>query len=224
MNVTEDDLQKAFNIKLVGVNFNFNEVNGDYPQPHEPIRFCEAVKLAQTSGDILLKKEDISCPAARAVLGFEIKDHILMECAEKLVDAKRFKDVDSAFQVLSDVPKIRGSTSSVLLSTSATSPDVYVAYLSPVEAMQILQAHQRVFLQPLRVDITGVAPICGGCAVRSYITNEVCISFGCDDSRTHGGISDNMLALGIPFRKAVTLLRSLKEMKGPEGILPHLAV
>jgi len=220
-----NDLRKILDVSPVGISYNFNEVSDDYKQPHEPLRFCEAIHLAmQTSRDILLKKEDISCPAARAVLGFESNNEILLECAEKLVEAGRFRDVGSAYQVLSEVPKIRWPPSSVFLSSSAASPDVYVCYLRPVDMMKVIQAHEREFLEPLRLDITGITPICGGCADRPYTSNVICASFGCEDLREYGGISDNELALGVPFKKATQLLGSLLEMYGDEEGHPHFAV
>ena len=210
----------------VGVNFYFSgEVDMDSERTAEPLRFCQAVEhVQQTSRNMLLIEEDISCPAAKAVLGFEENDRILADCADKLVEARRFTDEGSAIQALMDVPRIRGKTHSILLSASGVLPDVYVFYLRPVELMQLVQAYQRVIVQPIGLNVTGVMPVCGNCTVRPYVTNEVGVSFGCEDSREYGGISDDKLVLGMPFLKAVSTLRSLAEMREKHESLIHFAV
>ena len=159
-----------------------------------------------------------SCPWLRK------NEQILTECAEKLVEERRFTDKRSALQSLLDVPRIRGKTCSILLSASKVLPDVYILYLRPVDVMLFVQAYHRVIVQPIRLDITSVMPVCGNCAVKPYVTNEISVSFGCEDSREYGGITDNKLVLGVPFLKAVSTLRSLAEMKEqPEGSI-HFVV
>lgn len=217
------EFQELLNLTPVGVNLYFNEdVEMDSERPDESLRFCKSVeRVLQTSRNMLLTKEDISCPAAKAVWGFEENDRILAYCADKLVEARRFNDEGSAIQALMDVPRIRGKTHSVLLSASGVVPDVYVFYLRPVEFMLVVQAYQRVIIQPMLLNVTGVTPVCGNCTVRPYVTNEIGISFGCEGSREYGGISDDRLVLDMPFLKAVSTLRSLAEMIETEERLVH---
>jgi len=225
-----DEIMKKFNDLLhltpVGVKFNFHEEERMiYERPDGPIRFCQAVDyVLKTSRNILLKKEDVSCPAARIVLGFEDNEDILVECADKLVDARRFRDEASAIQALSDVPTIRGEICSVLLSLTGILPDTYVFHSNPSVIMRVVQAYQRAYGQHLRLDVTGVMPVCGNCAVRSYLTNEICVSFGCDDSRKYGNIPDDELVMGVPLRKALSILRALSEMKEHGYRLDRFAV
>ncbi len=225
-----DEIMKSFNVLLhltpVGVKFNFHEEEGViYERLDEPIRFCQAVDyVLKTSRNILLKKEDISCPAARIALGFEDNGDILVECANKLVGAGKFKDEASAIQVLSDIPTIRGEICSVLLSSMGVLPDTFVFHSNPSVIMRVVQAYQRAYSQPLRFYITGVMPVCGNCAVRSYLTNEICVSFGCDDSRKYGSIPDDDLVMGIPLKKALSILQSLSEMKEHDYRLDRFAV
>jgi uncharacterized protein (DUF169 family) len=225
-----DEIMKSFNdllhIAPVGVKFNFHdEEDGNYERPDEPIRFCQAVDyVLKTSRSLSLRKEDISCPAARIVLGFEDDGDILVECACKLVEARRFRDEASAIRALSDVPMIRGDICSVLLSSTGVLPDTYVFHSKPSVIMRVVQAYHRAYSQPLRFDVTGVMPVCGNCAVRSYLTNEVCVSFGCDDSRKYGDIPDDELVMSIPLRKTLSILQSLSEMKEQETRLERFAV
>jgi len=224
------EILKSFNellhITPVGVKFYFHkEIDMIYERPDEPIRFCQAVDyVLKTSRDLLLEKDDVSCPVARMVLGFEDNDRTLIECADKLVDAGRFKDEASAIQVLSDVPRIRGEICSVLLASTGILPDTYILQSNPSVIMRVVQAYQRVYAQTLRFEVTGVMPVCGNCAVRPYVTNEICISFGCDDSRKYGEIPDSNLVMGMPFLKAVSALRSLAEMREKHETPIHLVI
>jgi uncharacterized protein (DUF169 family) len=218
--------KKLLKLAPVGVNFFFsNDVEIDYERPEKPLRFCQAVEhVLRTSSNMLLTKEDISCPAAKAVLGFEKIDKCLADCAKELVEAKIFIDQESAIQALMDVPRIRGKTHSILLSASGVLPDVCVFYLRPVEFMQIVQAYQRIIVQPIVLNVTCLMPVCGECTVRPYVTNEIGVSFGCEDSRQYGGIPDDKLVLGMPFLKAVSTLRSLAEMMEQHESLIHFIV
>jgi uncharacterized protein (DUF169 family) len=224
------EILKSFNELLhltpVGVKFYFHKEAGTIcERPDEPIRFCQAVDYVnKTSRNLLLKKDDISCPAARIVLGFKSNEDILIECADRLVDSGRFKDEASAIQVLSDVPRIRGEICSVLLSSTGILPDTYILQSNPSVIMRVVQAYQRVYAQPLRFEVTGVMPVCGNCAVRPYVTNEICVSFGCDDSRKYGDIPDSNLVMGMPFLKAVSTLRSLAEMREKHETPIHFVI
>jgi len=220
------DFKELLNVTPVGVKFHFLEdVAKDSKRPKEPLRFCQAVgRVLQTSGSIFLTKDDISCPAARVVLGFEKNDRIIADCAEKLIEAGKFTNKISALQALMDVPRIRGITHSVQLSVSDVQPDVHIFYLRPVELMQLVQAYQRVFVQPFIMNVTSITPVCGNCCVRPYVTNEICVSFGCDDSREFSGVSDDKLVLGIPFLKSVSTIRSLAEMREEHGGLANFIV
>jgi len=225
-----NEIMKSFNDLLhltpVGVKFYFHKEEGtNYERPDEPVRFCQAVDyVLKTSRNLLLKKDDISCPAARIVLGFEDNEDILIECAEKLVDAGRFKDEATAIQVLLEVPTIRGEICSVLLSSTGILPDTYILQSNPSVIMRVVQAYQRVYAQSLRFDVTGVMPVCGNCAVRPYATNEICVSFGCDDSRKFGDIPNSNLVMGIPFRKALSILQSLSEMREKHETPIHFVI
>jgi uncharacterized protein (DUF169 family) len=224
-----DRIRKSFHELLdltpVGVNFYFGSVKTSYERPDEPVSFCQAVdRVMKSSRNLLLKEEDLSCPASKMVLGFENHRETLLECARKLVDARRFPSEGSAVQVLSDVPQIRGETSAVLLSVLGVVPDVYILYLPPIGFMRILQAYQRVYVRPLILSVTGVMPVCGGSAVRPYVTNEVSLSFGCDDSRNIGGISESEMVLGVPFGKAASILKDLAEMKFHDDDLTRFLV
>ncbi|MCW4051049.1 MAG: DUF169 domain-containing protein [Candidatus Bathyarchaeota archaeon] len=205
--------------KPVGVTFHFrNPPNTGYAAPHEPVRFCQAVKMVKdTSTGLRLTKDTLSCTAAKYVFGFE-NTETLNECLENLVAAKRFKDREVAKKALMDVPRITGAPSSVTLSVNDFSPDVFILYLKPVQFMQVVQAYQERYIHPIDLTVPSVVPVCGGCAVAPYLTQRITVSFGCDDSREHGGINGNQLVMGIPYCIAGLLAKSLEILKGDRRI------
>ena len=198
----------------VGVKFYFDEeIDVECKRPDEPVRFCQAVDhVSKTSNNLLLSKGDISCPAARIALGFEDDPTVLIDCSEKLVEAGRFKNVASAMNALHSMQKIQRKTLSILLSRQNVAPDVYVLKLDPSHFMRLLQAYQREYDHALTVEITGVMPVCGCCSAQTFVTDSVCISFGYEDSREYGNISEDQLVVGIPCSMVAGMLKSLSEM------------
>ena len=209
-----ETLREILCSKPVGVTFHFGDPsNTGYAAPPEPVRFCQAVKMVkETSMDLRLTRDTLSCAAAKYVLGFEKEN--LNECLENLVAAKRFKNTGEAKKVLMDVPRITGSISSVTVSVHDVLSDVYILYLKPVHCMQVVQAYQKMYTHPLYLTVPSVVPVCGGCAVAPYLSQRIALSFGCDDSREHGGINDDQLVMGVPYSLTGSLAKSLEALKG----------
>ena len=212
---TVETLQKTLHSKPVGVKFHFSDnPNTGYATPHEPVRFCQAVKIAKdTSTKLQLTQDTLSCAAAKYILGFE-NNETLNEPIDNLVAAKRFDTREKAKKALIDIPRITETPSSVTLSVNDFSPDVFIMYLKPVHFMQVVQAYQKMYNNPINLTIPSIVPVCGGCAVTPYLSQRIATSFGCDDPRENGGIYDNQLVIGIPYSIAGPLAKSLEILKG----------
>ena len=212
-----ETLRETLNSDPVGVTFHFGEQPGpEYARPQEPVSFCKAVKMVkETHASLMLTRDTLSCPAAGYVLGFRTVD-VLDECLSNLVSSRRFSDREAAYKALTSVPRVNGNPSSVTLSMIDRSPDVYVLYVKPMQLMRVIQAYQRRYAEPLRLEIPGVVPVCGVCAVTPYISNRITVSLGCDDSRQHGGIEEDQLVLGVPRSEADPLAQTLRELKGEQ--------
>jgi len=130
-----------------------------------------------------------------------------------LVSAGRFVDESSVVKALSSIPRLERRSKSILLSVSEEDSDVYVLYIRPEGLMRIVQAVQRINGEEFTAKVSGVASVCGNCTVRPYVTNQVCISFGCNNSRTYGGVRCDELVVGIPREKARLIMNSFLEME-----------
>jgi len=168
----------------------------------------------ESSGQTLLNGESISCNAAREMLGLADCKHCRIgECVKELVDAGRFMDELAVVKTMSLIPRLRKRLKSILLSTFEDTPEVYVLYLRPEGFMKVVQAYQRITEGELTLNVSGMTPVCGNCTVRPYVTNQVCVSFGCDDSRKYGGIGGEELVVGMPRHMAMTIMFSFLEME-----------
>jgi len=94
---TVETLQKKLCSKLVGVKFNFEDPpNKEYATLDEPVRFCQAINMVkETSTDLQLTRETLSCKAAKYVLGFETIE-TMNESFDNLVAEKRFNNREEA--------------------------------------------------------------------------------------------------------------------------------
>jgi len=74
--------------------------------------------------------------------------------------------------------------------------------------MEFLKIYQRTG-NSLDVKLSSITAMCGDVAVQTFISKKVCISFGCDDSREYGKVSDEELIVGIPKEKIENLMHMI---------------
>ncbi|MFC1787556.1 DUF169 domain-containing protein [Halobacteriota archaeon] len=205
--------RRYLNVEPVAVKFNFSE-NASADMPNEPLKYCEAVsRVMKTSKSMLLDGEHISCPAARGILGFRACDQCTMgDCVKELVENGIFANEEHALKALTSISRLTRRPQSISLSTNETMPDVYIFYLRPMEFMKIVQAYQRLTGEEIKLNLSGIMSICGNCTVKPYLTNQLCVSFGCSESREYGGITDDELVVGLTPEKAALIMQSLMEM------------
>ena len=84
----------------------------------------------------------------------------------------------------------------------ADQPDVAVARLQPEQVMRLLQTYHLKLNKVFQTSISSVISACGNTAVKAFQQQDLAISFGCDDSRTFGGLSRDQLYVGLPYALA----------------------
>lgn len=157
------------------------------------VRFCEATKKA-VLGPILLDKESLSCPVALYAFGWShnTKEDFLKRCQEK-----REIEKQSLESMLNDMTCLNELFNYIGLNTEGE-PDIVLSYLSPEEIMKLITIYNNYNGKKLDVSLCSMASICEGIAVRTYLTQEINISFGCNDSRKFADIGRGRLAIGVP--------------------------
>jgi uncharacterized protein (DUF169 family) len=157
-----------------------------------PMRLCEAIKESYTQ-PIVLRQNLIACPGALRSLGWtkNADDKIARKIAETMGS-----ELDIAKKLVTNTPHLKRGASVTVGSNNA--PDVLVSYAQPEAAMRLIRTWQHVHGADLDIAASSVMAICGNVVVRAYVTDEICFSFGCPDSRNYGAISRDRLVVGLP--------------------------
>ena len=158
------------------------------------MRFCEAVHKAQKE-NLSLSPANLCCDGARRCFRW-LKDSD-KELAQRL-SRKTNLDQGVAYGLIKNVPILNKNTTEICLGVHIQG-DVYISYASPEAVMKMIRNWQKMTIQNLRVDISGIMSVCGNVAVRSYLGQCISISFGCPDSREYGGIEQDQLVIGLPY-------------------------
>ena len=202
MSFTELDFFKGeFNGFWVGVKF-YREIPADLQGKSFPLmRFCQAVTKSK-SEPIFITPDVLDCPGARLSLGWgdeNLEEQVISDMAEKRHIAKQH-----ARDMLKEAPCLNGEVKMVGFQTSSQ-PDVLVSYALPSTVMKLLFSLQNLGGETYHPQISRIATVCGGVAVKAYLTGQVCLSFGCPDAREIGEIPNYHLVVGLPFSLAKKL-------------------
>ncbi|MCD6287953.1 MAG: DUF169 domain-containing protein [Candidatus Hydrogenedentes bacterium] len=171
--------------------------------PARSMRFCEAVKESST-GPLVLTPEFIDCPGALRSLGWGTD---LNEMAS--LNAERTGvTVDTAREIIADVPHLDGTVKAITIGDNEFS-DIVLSYVQPETTMKVIRRWEQVDGRSLTTKVAGTMAVCGSVAVAAYLTGQVCLSFGCPDSRFYGHLGRDQLVIGMPVAIAEDLF--LKE-------------
>jgi uncharacterized protein (DUF169 family) len=159
-----------------------------------PMRLCEAVKESRTR-PIVLTRRLISCPGALRSLGWT--NDAEEKLAHKIAEATSSK-LDIARKLVNNTPHVNGWGSVTVGGNN--SPDIAISYAQPVAAMRLVRLWQQLKGTDLDIAASSVMAVCGSVIAKAYMTNQICLSFGCPDSRKYGAIGRDRLVIGIPVR------------------------
>jgi uncharacterized protein (DUF169 family) len=161
------------------------------------LRFCEAVSRAR-SGPLLLHPGAMSCPGANYVFGWERNEALRNTILGELMK-QRGLGRTAAEKLISQVPVFEQSLIAIGLNTGEV-PDLIISYCQPPTVMKLLKLWQTAFDgYNLVSNLSSVLSVCGNVAAGCYLSSDVVLSFGCDDSREFGGIGRDRLVLGLPY-------------------------
>lgn len=195
-----DEYQRKFGSRWTGVKFLFGDPVREGRCFPKETRFCEAVSRSWSSNE-LLTGGCSNCMGANYVFGWENNGDKVIENYHK----KRNISIQAAAAIIKCLPRMEAAPLAIGFNGDER-PDLLVACLQPQQFMKLLEAYQRVFGGEMKVDLSSFAAVCGGVAVKAYLTERISLSFGCEDSRQYGGISRDRLIVGIPCAQAHKLL------------------
>lgn len=195
--------QEHFGIRGVGVKFYEDDVNKSDLQLLKDIKFCQAVRIARDQ-HVLLDKNSINCKGARYAFGFE------EEAKEAIVNAIKLKrgiPKEIAEQLVENIPRIKNPLYKYI-GLNTNDYDIFIFYMNPKTFMEFLKIYQRSG-NGLDVKLSSLTAMCGDVAVQTLLTKKICISFGCDDSREYGEVSNEELIVGIHKEKVEQLINMI---------------
>ncbi|MFA5069184.1 MAG: DUF169 domain-containing protein [Candidatus Omnitrophota bacterium] len=192
MNKVHQRFSDKFSSHWVKVKF-YQEKPKDDAKRLRDVRFCEATRKA-VLGPILLDKEGIICPGAQHVFGWRslLKNKSLQDCCDK-----RDIQENTLKSMISRVPFFKKPFKYIGLNTDGV-PDLVISYIPPREVMSLTKIYNNKVNKNLDVSLRTIMAVCGGVAVKAYLEEKMCLSFGCDDSRKFADMRMENLAVGIP--------------------------
>ena len=158
------------------------------------VRFCEALVRAKTTS-VMVTPSSISCPGANFAFNWneQSDQKIIDECKKK-----RNVSEDFLKSLLGNIPKLDTYFPAIGLNIDDC-PDVLISNMQPAQVMRLLYLYQNQTGKDAYVDVSSLMSICGNIAVRSFLTKQISISFGCYDSRLYGNIERDRLVVGVPY-------------------------
>ena len=178
-----------------GISF-FNDPENVPPnvQCRQVPRFCEAIKLAVVH-KMVVKPGQFTCPGACYAFGgmVNLKETMI----DKMVEQRGYS-VDHAARLFEKTPHFQKMPEMIGFNCM-DEPDIVISQLQPAQVMRLLQMYNVKLGRDFRTEISSIISACGNTAVRAYEKQDLAISFGCDDSRAFGGLSRDMLYVGLPY-------------------------
>ncbi len=186
-----NQFQAILGSRQTGIKFNIQEPSA-YNVPFKPMKFCEAV-IASLNATLLLQKKDIDCIGARRSFGFYQNDQkFASQISEETNISRSFIE-----HAISQIPVIDIPVKNILMG-SIENPDVTIAFVKPVIITKLIFLYASLIGEKPIVSPYFFMSVCANIAVQTCLTNKICISFGCPESRKEGRVKENEIIVGIP--------------------------
>jgi uncharacterized protein (DUF169 family) len=199
-----DKLKQLFSPKSTAININ-SESDSYFNIPSRQLTLCEAVDQS-FKVPLRITSNNLICPGARRSVGFESNDYqLIKEIAGHSHISERY--ISSALQTIPALTGIRHINLGLIESMeNDLQPDLYLMYVQPYIITDLMHNLAKLKIRP-SIPSYSFLSVCGNVLANCYLNQVVSISFGCPESRKHGGIAKNEIVLGLPSKIAVELLQ-----------------
>jgi len=178
--------------RWTGIIFHQDTDTGNNLAEH-PVKFCEAIKKSST-GPLVLTQGLVNCPGALRSFGWETNNDEQLATKISLNNGIKKQNAEA---IIKEVPQINDRIKAITVG-SYESPDVIISYCQPEAAMRFVYQWQKISGKALDVSISSVMAVCGGIAAGAFLSGNICLSFGCPESRNYGAIGNDRLIIGVP--------------------------
>lgn len=181
--------------------------------PQQKSRYCQLLMLARKGQTLMLKAEDLACPAAKAAFGFAPLPEKIAS-GDMLCSLGLYMTREAAAKTMSMIPRIKlGEAKAVVagpLKDFTLASDVIVVEGFPEQIMWLCLA--RNFKEGGRLNFSSsiFQCCCVDVTVVPYLTGEVNISPGCYGCREATDTPPGHMFMGIPAKLLGEMAESLE--------------
>lgn len=179
-------------------------------------RLCQLVMRARKGESLILTKDEISCPAAAAALGFKPLPKNLQD-GTMLQGYGIFRDKEAAIKVMNEMPRLEMGIYEAIaakpLKDWDENPDVIVIEDEVEKLMWIALAYLNEEGGRLNMSTSILQAVCVDSVVLPFKSQKINMSFGCYGCRDATDAKPNEAILGIPFSKLDMTVENIKYLK-----------
>jgi uncharacterized protein (DUF169 family) len=179
-------------------------------------RLCQAVMEARKGKQVLLHKENISCPAAAAALGLKPLPKQLQD-GTMLCGYGIFKTKDAAIRVMETMPRLKAGQYPAVevkpLEDCEEIPDVVVLEDEVEKLMWVALAYLNEAGGRLDFSTSILQAACVDSVVLPFLSNKINMSFGCYGCRDATDAAPSEALLGFPGLKLAMVTDNLLYLK-----------
>jgi len=198
------DMKAILGLKLSPVGVRLMSTEGDAPNAAVLVkhRYCQAVMRAREGHNVLLRKDELSCPAAASSFGFrELTDNL--KTGKALVGFGIVSKEDVGQRMFTDMPRIPpGSIKQIHLfplDGFNYGPDVVVVEDEVEKLMWIVLAYlNSKGGERVQASTAVLQAACVDATIIPYLENRLNFSFGCYGCRDATNIGTGDAILGFP--------------------------
>ena len=199
----------------VGVKF-YEKIPNNGFKVADDHRFCQLIMRARKGEELILTKDETSCPAAAAALGFKPLPKNLQD-GSMLQGYGIFRDKEAAIKVMEEMPRLeQGRYEAVVakpLKELTENPDVIVIEDEVEKLILIGLAYLNEEVGRLNMSTNILQAVCVDSTVLPFKSEKINMSFGCYGCRDATDAKPNEAVLGIPFSKLDMAIENLKFLK-----------
>ncbi|NBC83992.1 MAG: hypothetical protein GVY19_11530 [Bacteroidetes bacterium] len=198
-----NELKNILGNRCSAINFNgqISAIN----IPDKKMKLCEALNYSFVV-PIQINTNKIGCPGARRSTGIDTDSEKL---ASFISDNTKIP-VPFIMEAFENIPTLDSTFSHINLGITEDAeqllpPDIFVAYVAPSRITRIMHVFAQQNIQ-VAIPPYSLLSVCGNVIANTYINKTPSISFGCPESRKHGGVQNDEVVIGIPVNMVKHLL------------------
>lgn len=192
-------LKSKYGYKCTGIKLNYDGVCVN--KPSKNMRFCEAVNHS-FNVPLLLKTSSLSCKGSQRSMGLLESDEVL---SNHISNESKISE-QTITKALQDIPCFKKPILNIYLGIqdeleNSIHPDLFILLIRPKDAMELIKHYiVKTNMLPVIKPYPFIS-VCGNILVGAIKQNQMCLSFGCPESRKYGGVDDDKVIVGIPYNQ-----------------------